>query len=121
MSILDKITDPATGQSLADIEAFLRSGEPGADVAIRNTHVGILEFVIVQIESVNPKSGRLYTNKPGKLGGAAWYMTSGKSCMHPKGQSRLFIPTDAIRDYVATHPAGTLSYAVYTPGTSDAA
>jgi hypothetical protein len=100
------VLDPSMGQTLADIETFLRSAGHETEVAIRNTHAGRREYVIAKVTGSNARAGRVYTNKSGASGGTAWYMKSGKNCFHPKGQSRLFIPTDEIRAFIAGFPQG---------------
>lgn len=111
-----KIEDPATGQGLAEIEEYLRSVNPGDEVAIRNSQGGFLQYRITVVTSARPGKGRLYTQHAAAYGGVAWYMKSGRNCYSPNGQSQLFIPTDAIRDYIAAHkiPVGGF-YAIWHP------
>ena len=114
MAFLDKVTDPATGQSLADIEQHLRSCAAGDLIAIRDTQGGMLTYKITEVTGTSPR-GRLYTRHAGGSGGASWYMKHGKNAFHPKGQTRLFILTDAIRDYIVKHPNGALTYDIHVP------
>jgi hypothetical protein len=110
-----KTPDPTVGQSLSEITAYFRAALPETEVAIRNTQGGILAFLIAKVVDTKPRVGRIYTDKSGLMGGNAWYAKSGKSCLHPTGQSRLFIPTDAVRAFLAAYPHGLMTYNTYTP------
>ncbi len=114
MSMFERIIDPATGQTESEISEYLRASEAGTAVAIRDTQYGILRYTVAEI--IETKSGRVRTDTPGHQGGTSWYMTTGKSSTHPKGQSRLFKPSDAIRSYIEANPTGILTYDVYRPG-----
>jgi len=63
----------------------------------------LLHYRITVVTSASPGKGRLYTQHAAAYGGGAWYMKSGRNCYSPNGQSQLFIPSDAIRDYIAAH------------------
>ncbi len=115
MSLIPNVDDPTQGQTLKMIESYLRAVEEGSKVAIRDTHGGILMFQIAVVTGMKPRSGRLYTDKSGGTGGAAWYMKTGKNCYHPTGQSRLFIPTIEVRNFLQNHPAGILKYDNHAP------
>lgn len=112
---MDDVVDPSYGQSLNEIESFLRKATEATTVAIRNTQGGILVFHLAEVTGSNPRSGRLYTDKAGGWGGSAWYMKSGKNCRHPSGQSRLFIPTPEVRSFLEKNPTGVLCYNTHTP------
>ena len=109
-----EVDDPSRGQTLAQIEAYLRGVEEGDEVAIRNTHSGILEYRIATVTGTKPRAGRLYTDQAGGYGGTAWYMKSGKNCFYPGGQSRLFVPTNNVRAFAANRPL-VLTYNTHTP------
>lgn len=107
--------DPTGDQMLAIIEKYLRATEVDDEVAIRNTHGGILTFQLATVIGLNPEKGRLYTDRPGESGGTSWYIRTGKNTFHPTGQSRLFIPTDAVRAFLQNHPLGLLTYTTHNP------
>lgn len=115
MSPLPKLDDPTHGQTLKVIESYLRAVVEGSEVAIRNTHGGILMFQIAIAIGTKPQSGRLYTDTAGGMGGSAWYMKTGKNCFYPTGQSRLFVPTMQVQTFLRDHPSGILSYVTHTP------
>lgn len=115
MSFLENATDPAAGQSLTEIEEYLRSCGEGDKVAIRNTQGGILHYTITEVSGTNPRAGRVYTKASATIGGTSWYMKTGKNTFHPKGQSRLFLVSEAIEAYARKYPNGVLSYAYHTP------
>ena len=102
--------DPSAEQVTLEIEQFLRATQEGDDVAIRNTHGGILLFQIAKVTNTNPSLGRLYTNKAGFSGGSAWFMKSGKNCYYPGGQSTLIMPTQDVRRFIEDHPQGRSLY-----------
>lgn len=108
--------DPAEGQTLEAIEKYLRNAQENDEVAIRNTHGGILSFKIAKVTGTKPSSGRLYTDTSGLTGGTAWYMKHGKNAFHPTGQSRLFVPTEKVRSFIENNPTGVMTYKTYTPG-----
>lgn len=107
--------DPTEGQTLEAIEKYLRDVQENDDVAIRNTHGGILSFKIAKVTGTKPSSGRLYTDSAGLSGGTAWYMKHGKNAFHPTGQARLFIPTDEVRAFIGANPIGVMTYKTHTP------
>ncbi|QDG74390.1 hypothetical protein [Labrenzia sp. PHM005] len=115
MDAITKTDDPTEGQTLQKIEAYLRGVQADDEVVIRNTHGGILTFEIAKVTGTKPSSGRLYTDLSGGYGGCAWYMKSGKNTYYPGGQSQLFIPTDAIREFMNEHPTGMWTYKTYSP------
>lgn len=63
-------------------------------VAVRNTQGGITAYKLDVVDSINPKTGRIYTEQYG-----AFYY-SGKNCFHPKGQTWVLVPTNAILDAI---------------------
>ena len=107
--------DPAEGQTLEEIEKYLRNVQENDEVAIRDTHGGILSFKIAKVTGTKPSSGRLYTDAVGMTGGRAWYMRHGKNTFHPTGQSRLFMVTDAVKAFIDANPNGVMTYKTYTP------
>jgi hypothetical protein len=96
--------DPSRDQTPDQIEGYLRSREVGDTVAIRSTQNHMLDFHVAEVTGI--KRGRLYTDNAGSTGGLAWHLKSGKNCFHPKGQSTLVIPTDAVRAFIERHPRG---------------
>jgi hypothetical protein len=107
--------DPATGQTMEEISAYIRQAKVGDYVAIRSTYAAHLVYRIPLITGVNPKSGRVYTEDVGGLGGRSWFMKSGRNCFASKGKAVLILPTQAVRDFAANHPEGVMwlpSYSV---------
>jgi hypothetical protein len=107
---------PCFGQSAEEIESWLRANvKIDVSVAIRNTQAGLLYYVPAKV--VRLARGR-FEIQPEEMyglgtGGNTFYY-SGKNCWHPKGQTRLVIPTDAVR--AAYGPPGSLdiSYGPFT-------
>jgi len=109
-------TVPCFGQLAEEIESWLRANvKIGASVAVRNTQAGLLHYVPAKV--VRLARGR-FEIEPEEAyglgtGGNAFYY-SGKNCWHPKGQTRLVIPTNEVR--AAYGPPGSLdlSYGPFT-------
>lgn len=101
--------DPALSQTEHEIGSFLRSALPGDPIAIHETHGGILRIGVTTIEAIGAK-GRLTTAAQAAAGGNRWYVTTGRHCFHPKGQSHLILATEAVRRFVADHPGGIMTY-----------
>lgn len=91
------VADPTEDQTEMSIGEFLRTGMVGDDIAIRETHGGLLRFILTKVENI--KKGRLYTEKGG-YAGSSWYIRTGRSCRYPTGQSHLVEPTSALRSFV---------------------
>ena len=98
------VPDPTEGQTEASIGKFLRTVTVGDDVAIRETHRGLLRFILTKVASI--KKGRLYTEQSG-YAGDSWYIRTGRSCWYPKGQSHLVEPTSGVRDFIKQHEYGS--------------
>jgi hypothetical protein len=101
----ENVTDPAEGQTEKSIGEFLKASKEGDEVAIHETHQGVLRFTLTTIENIAPKKGRLYTVDEG-YGGSGWYIRTGRSTRYPTGQSHLIEPTAAIREFVENYPDG---------------
>ena len=102
--------DPSAMQEAMEIEQFLRATKEDDEVAIRNTHGGVLMFHITKVTGKKPSSGRLYTDKTGLYAGPGWFMRSGKNCRHPTGQTNLVIPTPEVLQFIEEHPQGHSLY-----------
>jgi hypothetical protein len=76
----------------------------GDDVAIRESHRGLLRFIITKV--MNIKRGRLYTEKAG-YAGDSWWVRTGRNCWYPKGQSHLVEPTSGVHDFIRDHENGS--------------
>ena len=100
--------DPVVGQTDETISAYLLRCSTGDAVAIRSTQGIGVKYVITALSDVDPRKGRLYTITSASWGGRAWYRKTGKSCLHPKGQSRLVEPTEAVRDFASRYPIGRI-------------
>lgn len=106
--MIERPTDPVAGQTEETIGVYLSNCLPGAIIAVRNAQGLGIRYVITSIEDINPSIGRLYTPIPGQRGGKAWYSKTGKNCYHPKGQSRLVEPTEAVRNFASQYPIGCM-------------
>ncbi len=93
------VADPTEDQTELSIGEFLRTITVGDEVAIRETHGGLLRFILTKVDNIKKKNGRLYTNKEG-YAGCAWYIRTGRSCRYPTGQSHLVEPTSVVRKFV---------------------
>jgi hypothetical protein len=79
---------PCFGQTAESIETWLRANvAPGVRIAIRHTQFNQLRYELVEVIGLG--RGRFYT-----VGGSFYY--TGKHCFHPKGQTRLVIPTPEV-------------------------
>ena len=85
---------PCHGQTAQSVEAWLREHiAEGIQVAIRNTQGGRISYKTATV--VRLARGRFTLDRAGETGGASFYY-SGKNCFHPKGQTRLVIPTPEV-------------------------
>ena len=90
---------PCAEQSEAAIGAWLNANVKfGVLVALRHTHGGMLRYE--RGEVVRLGRGRFQVAVLRKRGvvdkTSASFFYSGRSCLDPKGQTRLVIPTDAV-------------------------
>ena len=102
--------DPSAVQEAMEIEQFLRATKEDDEVVIRNTHGGILMFLIAKVIGKKLSSGRLYADKTGLYAGPGWFMKSGKNCRYPTGQANLVIPTPEVLRFIEEHPQGHSLY-----------
>ena len=91
---------PCYEQSSNDIAAWLRANirTTGILVAVRHTQGGILRYELGQVVRLAPgRFGVAIKRRDGTFSdsGDTFYF-SGKNCLHPKGQTRLVIPTEAV-------------------------
>ena len=99
---------PCHGQSEEEIKDWMKANvQIGTVVAIRNTQGGLLHYLPAEVTRLG--RGR-FTVEPQEsyglgTGGSNFYY-SGKNCWHPKGQTRLVIPTPAV--IAAYGPPGEL-------------
>jgi hypothetical protein len=99
---------PCVAQTPADIEAYYRNAKIGDPAAVRHTQYGLLQYDITDIEGVNSQRGRVYVRAAG-----AFYMKHGKNCWHPKGQTDLVVPTDAVVAWAKEHPRGATGFSIF--------
>ena len=86
---------PCDGQTREEIEAWIRENETiGLQVVIRSCYGGFYNYKLAEIERIG-KRGQITLNKAGDSGGGANFYRSGKNCFHPKGQTKLVMPTEA--------------------------
>lgn len=105
---MKSVRAPCFGQSSEDIESWLRAHiQVGAHVAIRNTQGGLLHYIPATVVRLGRGRFEVLPEMNHSLGtGGNSFYYSGKNCWHPKGQTRLVIPTDEVR--AAYGPPGSL-------------
>ncbi len=95
----DRQPSPCFDQTEEQIEAWLRANvKMGTEVAVRETQGHHLRYTIASVDYLG--KGRF------GVGSSGSFYYSGKNCFHPKGQTRLVIPTDAVRGFIQRHPQG---------------
>lgn len=90
---------PCADQNQPEIEAYYRAIQVGAEVAIRETHGGILRYYLSTIDKPLSR-GRVYPK-----GHQSFFAKSGVMCREPHGQCQLVVPTDAVKAYASANPA----------------
>lgn len=92
---------PYTDQTEQGIEEWLRTNVTvGTHVAIRHTQYGLLSYERGIVTRLGKGRFEVATQRrDGSFAesGESFYF-SGKNCWHPKGQTRLVIPTEAVLD-----------------------
>lgn len=88
---------PCFDQTPEAVEAWLRSNVVvGTEVVIRNTQGGLLQYRLARVVRVGKGRCHVAPVLPdGKEAPSESFYFSGKNCWHPKGQTRLVIPTPA--------------------------
>jgi len=98
----DRQSSPCFDQTEEQIEAWLRANvKMGTEVAVRETQGHVRRYAIAPVNYLG--KGRF------GVGSIGTFYYSGKNCFHPKGQTRLVIPTDAVREFIQRHPQGASS------------
>ncbi len=100
MSKIENPLPPCHGQTAKDVKNWLLSNVGiGTVVAIRNTQGWILQYIPAKVVrlgkgrfEVEPLQNSCFS--VGEGGNTFYY--SGKNCWHPKGQTRLVIPSPAV-------------------------
>uniref|UniRef100_UPI001AEBE93C hypothetical protein n=1 Tax=Pleomorphomonas koreensis TaxID=257440 RepID=UPI001AEBE93C len=92
---------PCIDQTEADVAAYYKAASAGAAAIVRETQGDCLRYTVTEVEGTAPRLGRVYIKNFG-----AFYAKTGKNCFHPKGQTRLVVPTEAISAWIAEHPLG---------------
>lgn len=105
---------PCAYQTAEDIAAYYKAADVGAVAVVRNTQYHMLEYIVTEIEGMNPRLGRVYVR-----GAGAFYAKSGRNCFHPKGQTSLVVPTDAVLEWARAHPRGDLDWWTFPPDRLD--
>ena len=104
-----QITEPPCyGQSAEQVEAWLRANiQIGTTVAVRNTQGGLLHYIPARVVRLGRGRFEIQPEETYGLGtGGSTFYYSGKNCWHPKGQTRLVIPTSEVTS--AYGPPGSL-------------
>lgn len=103
---------PCHGQTDVEVKDWLKANVVvGCVVVIRSTLGGFTTYRKARVDGT--RKGRIYLDAAGESGGAAFYF-SGKNCFHPKGQTRLVVPTDAVLAQCGVAPVNSLRYAPTT-------
>ena len=102
---------PCVDQTETDVAAFYRSASAGDHAVVRHTQGGRLVYEVREIEDTNPERGRVFVR-----GSGAFYAKSGKNCFHPKGQTRLVVPTPEVLAWALEHPQGKHDVAYWCEG-----
>ncbi len=106
---------PCFTQTETEIGHHYYQAKVGDEVVIRETHGGFLRYYFSTIDRI--QNGRIYPK-----GFHSFWAKSGRNCFHPKGQSHLVIPTDAIRAYAAENSADPeLCFSARTEGDPEVA
>lgn len=71
--------------------------QSGSEVAIRETHGGVLRYYLSTVEKLN--RGRVYPK-----GHHSFFAKSGSMCSAPHGQCNLVVPTPAVKAFVEANP-----------------
>lgn len=93
------LTSPCFQQDDESVVAWLRANvRPGCEVVVRRSQGGLLSYTAGKV--VRLGRGRFEVGERARDGvygasGEAFYY-SGKNCWHPKGQTRLVIPTPEV-------------------------
>lgn len=88
---------PCANQTGPEIETYYRAVQPGSEVAIRETHGGILRYYLSTVEKLN--RGRVYPK-----GHQSFFAKSGSMCSAPHGQCSLVVPTPEVKAFVEANP-----------------
>jgi hypothetical protein len=90
---------PCADQTPEDIERWLREyAKVGAEIVIRETQFGLLSYrraVVVRVGKGRFEMAPVRRDGTHDESGDTFYY-SGKNCWHPKGQTRLVIPTEGV-------------------------
>lgn len=88
---------PCADQTAPEIEAYYRAVQPGSEVAIRETHGGMLRYYLSTVDKLN--RGRVYP-----IGHQSFFAKSGSICSAPHGQCSLVVPTAAVKAFAEANP-----------------
>lgn len=99
----DRQPSPCFDQTEEQIKAWLQANvKMDTEVAVRETQGHVLRYTIAPVNYLG--KGRF------KVGSFGTFYYSGKNCFHPKGQTRLVMPTNAVREFIQRHPDGASSF-----------
>lgn len=89
---------PCADQTAEQVESYYRGVAPGDPVCVRETQYGILRYYMTTVERIGHQ-GRIYPV------GFHSFWPKGANCWEPKGQCKLVVPTQEVRQYAEAHPA----------------
>lgn len=91
-------SSPCFGQAEEEIGQWLRANVAvGVEVVVRHTQGRVLDYKRGRVTGLGRGRFRVaHVRRDGSLGNEASFYYSGKHCFHPKGQTRLVIPTPAV-------------------------
>ena len=89
---------PCYGQTEEQIKEWMKKNvNVGTVVIVRNTQAGLIQYAKAAVVRLGHGRFEVDTLGPGNLSaGGKTFFYSGKNCFHPKGQTRLVIPTDEV-------------------------
>ena len=99
---------PCYEQTEEQVEIWLRTNvQIGTSVAVRNTQGGLLHYLPAKVVRLGRGRFEIQLDERYGIGtGGSTFYYSGKNCWHPKGQTRLVIPSREVVD--AYGPPGSL-------------
>jgi hypothetical protein len=83
-------------EDAAEIARYYRAAQRGTPAAFLQTHHGEVEFVVTVVQFLNLEADRVRLGTSPRYGHSEFFISSGRNCHSPTGQSLLIIPTAAM-------------------------